>query len=846
MRRIQLLALLAILPFAAPPATRDSGAVSAESDGWGESFPARLLPRPTEHRLDRDAERRHKQERREWIEEIHRTAPGVDWRAIERRNGLDRMTRRNETNVGRSGGPSPWAEIGSRNLAGRMHAAALSADGDSLYGGSSLGGVWKADLSGNGWRPLHDNLYGGSHGLAVAAGPPETITSITDGGLIHYTEDGGQTWIAPALTNVSATKRVLSDASDPNRIWLVLTKNAAQRKLYRSDDRGQTYVLKRALAVFPSDIWLDRQVGGRVYLLEGPSFYASDDGGETWNLLGTIPVGAASVVVLTGSEAGAPTFYAAVRDGNWKLYRSVDGGTNWTYRFDIHDFWETLASSITDPNVVMYGGVELWRSVNGGVFFNLVNAWGDYYSDPVNKLHADLPGLDVVWTPGGQEIHYIATDGGLYRSDDRVQSVTNISLEYLRVSQYYSTHTSANDPGLILAGSQDQGYQRSFGPPMGTLRDFDQLISGDYGHITSSDGTHEKIYSDYPGFILVQQGELNPNLTDFVDFPDGAIHSWLPYILAKPGDPDVVYLCGDRIYRFRDIVPGGWNISPSTQDFTVAGGNYLTALSISPLDHDRKIAIMNNGIVWYTDQPGFNDFLLSPDTGPSSHYFYGTALEPSPDDVLLAYAGGSGYSGPGVWRTTDGGVSWTAVSDGLPLTMVYDLAFEETGSGAMYAATEAGPYRLDPATDTWASLDHPGLPLTTYWCVEAVPAVGVMRFGTYGRGIWDFGYGAATAVADLDLPGRGDQVELGGYPNPFMARTTLSFTTTREGPVSLRVYDAAGRLVRELENGHRAAGDHRAAWDGRDADGQRVAAGVYLARLATSDGVATRRITRLR
>jgi len=835
MRRLALTAALA-LPLLLP------GSRSPDSDaGWSAPARARLLPPPTEHREDRDAERRHRDERRAWIEEMHRTAPGVDWRAIERRNGLDRMERRQV--AGRSG-PSPWSEVGSRNLAGRMHAVALSADGDSLYAGSSLGGVWKADLAGNGWRPLQDNLYGGSHGLAVAAGPPETVTSITDGGLIHYTDDGGETWIAPPLVNVTGTKRVRSDAANPNRIWIVLTKNAIQRKLYRSDDGGRTYVLVRSMANQGSDIWLDRQVGGRLYLLQGTGFYRTDDAGATFELVGTIPVATASDVVLAGSEAGAPTFYAAVRDGTWKLYRSLDGGATWAYRHAIDDFWETLAASIGDPDVVMFGGVELWRSTDGGASFDRVNGWAEYYGDPLHKLHADLPGLDVVRTPQGQEIHYIATDGGLYRSDDRVATVTNVSLQDLGVSQYYTTHTSVNDPTLILAGAQDQGYQRSTGPPVGTLRDFEQLISGDYGHLTSSDGTHQKIYSDYPGFILVQQGELVPQLTDYLDFPAEANHSWLPFILAKPGDPDVVYLCADRIWRFKDVVPG-WNISATTQDFTVAGGSYLTALLISPVDPDRKIAITNTGVVWWTDQPSFNDFVLSPDAGPSSHYFYGTALEPSPVDALLAYAGGSGYSGPGVWRTTDGGFSWSAVSDGLPATMVFDLAFEGTGSGAVYAATEAGPYRLDPATDTWTSLDEPGVPLTTYWSVEAVPGAGLVRFGTYGRGIWDYAYGAATgAVASLGPAPDGPRLD--SRPNPFTSVTTLRFATARPGRATLRVYDVSGRLVREIVDGDLAAGEHRTDWDGRDAGGRRVAAGIYLARLETPEGAATRRITRLR
>ena len=63
------------------------------------------------------------------------------------------------------------------------------------------------------------------------------------------------------------------------------------------------------------------------------------------------------------------------------------------------------------------------------------------------------------------ETWYISTDGGLYHSQDTLHTVLNLSLQGLRVSQYYSTLTSAADPDHVAAGSQDQGYQWAGSPP---------------------------------------------------------------------------------------------------------------------------------------------------------------------------------------------------------------------------------------------------------------------------------------------------------------------------------------------------------------------------------------------
>jgi hypothetical protein len=83
----------------------------------------------------------------------------------------------------------------------------------------------------------------------------------------------------------------------------------------------------------------------------------------------------------------------------------------------------------------------------------------------------------------------------------------------------------------------------------------------------------------------------------------------------------------------------------------------------------------------------------------------------------------------------------------------------------------------------------------------------------------------------------------GCYPNPFNPSTTVAFTLPRVGTVTLRIHDAAGRLVRTLLAGApRAAGRHEVVWDGRDDRGRIAPAGVYLARLAAGPDHDTARL----
>jgi hypothetical protein len=77
-------------------------------------------------------------------------------------------------------------------------------------------------------------------------------------------------------------------------------------------------------------------------------------------------------------------------------------------------------------------------------------------------------------------------------------------------------------------------------------------------------------------------------------------------------------------------------------------------------------------------------------------------------------------------------------------------------------------------------------------------------------------------------------------PSPFAAATDIAYTLRTAGRVWLRLFDAQGRVVRELVPGEeRAQGRHRAHWDGRDAEGRAVPSGVYWAEIHAEAGGAS-------
>jgi hypothetical protein len=134
-------------------------------------------------------------------------------------------------------------------------------------------------------------------------------------------------------------------------------------------------------------------------------------------------------------------------------------------------------------------------------------------------------------------------------------------------------------------------------------------------------------------------------------------------------------------------------------------------------------------------------------------------------------------------------------------------------------------------------------PLTDYWDVEWVPSSGVVRFSTYGRGIWDYDPDLVIAVPET-AAAPSLAVELG--PNPARAQSALEFTLPAAGQVEIAMYDVLGRRMLTLAEGWRGAGRHRVTFDLRSEGGLELAAGLYLVRVMTPEATVVRRLTVLK
>jgi len=140
---------------------------------------------------------------------------------------------------------------------------------------------------------------------------------------------------------------------------------------------------------------------------------------------------------------------------------------------------------------------------------------------------------------------------------------------------------------------------------------------------------------------------------------------------------------------------------------------------------------------------------------------------------------------------------------------------------------------------------HCGAPQSDFTLWNDSPCLPANNPGGVLIGAYGLGCGVLAEAGDA-VPGRAGRILVGGHPNPFNPRTTITFRLDQAEQVSVGVYDLGGQLVAELVDQRFGAGLHEVDWQGRDVAGQAVASGTYLVILRAAGRIESQKISLLR
>jgi PKD repeat protein len=701
---------------------------------------------------------------------------------------------------------SPWEERGPNNVAGRTRTLMWdpnAASGNKVWAGGVTGGLWYNDditNSNSSWIAVND-FWDNISITAIAYDPTNTNTFYVSTGEgwgagaargegIWKSVDGGLSWnqLASTDTYYYVNDLVVRDENGAGVVYAACDYQVhagtahgnSSKGLQRSTDGGLTWnqvlpnIPNNNYPYFPGDIELGANnriwVGTtRSHLGSGGGTVLYSDDGINWTVSYTVTAGDRVELACAPSDSNyvyAVTEYLrTVGD----IARTTDGGLTWTTLNEPNDAdngipatdfsrgqaWYDLILAVdpNDVNTVIAGGIDLFRTTDGGTNWLQISKWSNNNNLAAlncSYVHADQH--QVVFKPGSSSTVIFGTDGGVFYttsiSTAATSNVISARNKDYNVTQFYACamHPSAGQD-YFLAGAQDNGTQR-----------FQSSGINSTSMATDGDG----------GFCFIDQTSPNYQITSYVYNSywrsTNAGNSWGSRIqnnqntgkFINPTDYDDVQnvLYSSRttstINRIKNITS-----SPSVSNFSISGMTRLAShLRVSPYTTTSTTLFVGNDIGDLFKVTNANGASPSSSNIGSSSFPNASIscveIGASENELLVTF---SNYGVNSVWYTNDGGATWTSKEGNLPNMPVRWALFNPNDRNEVILATEVGVWStadLNSTSPTWVS-SNSGLANVRVDMLQIRDSDNQVIAATHGRGLFSSNAFGSTSVPSADF-----------------------------------------------------------------------------------------------
>ncbi len=668
----------------------------------------------------------------------------------------------NEKSAQRSVPPANWTAMGPTGTvtngdfagAGRVNFIRLDpVDPNIMWTGSPTGGLWKSTNGGGSWSSNTDMLSiigvsdvvidpSNTQIMYLATGDANGTTSqltLSSIGVLKST-DGGMTWPAASNTmnwDVSWNRIIYKLLIHPTRPDTVYA--ATNVGIFRTLNAGMNWTLVQSGQF--TDMEFKPGNPNVIYATSGifslGTFYKSvNAGGSFTEVTSGLPANidvARLEVEVTPSDTNL-VYLVAVRKNTYDFYgfyRSTDGGDQFTLRANTPNIlfgsagsqaWYNLCMAVSPlhKDTVIVGATNLWRTTDGGL------TWVKHSSENggfIPYVHPDHHAIKFL--PGNDAVYFSGNDGGIFKTTNYGASWTTMNTG-LQITQMYKIGISPLNSNNILAGLQDMATQEyengnwtlftpNTGDGMECIYEYD---NDTIRYLESYKGYVRVTYNDYPLFNTV---------CTFFGTGVNGIGSWITPMVMHPYHDSTLLIGKAQIWRTTN---GGQTF---TQVGNVSGGDtYLKALAYAPSDPAYIYAAKKDRLFVATDG---NTFIDRTGNLPVSTVGI-TAIAVSNMDPKKVWVTFSGYSATNkVWRSTDAGLTWSSLSNGLPNLPVNCITYQHASNDGLYIGTDVGVFFIDNSYSAWQPY-FTGLPNVDVEELEIAYDIGKIRAATNGRGLW--------------------------------------------------------------------------------------------------------------
>jgi photosystem II stability/assembly factor-like uncharacterized protein len=771
--------------------------------------------------------------------------------------------------------PLKWRCIGPFRGGRTVGATGVPGKPNLFYIGVNNGGVWKTTDAGRVWVPIFDDQPTGSIGaLAVAPSNPNVIyvgsgeglqrPDLSTGDGVYVSRDGGKTWTNTGLRDGQQISALVVDPKDENRAFVAVLGHPyganAERGVFRTLNGGKTWekVLYKdentgavALAFDPANantiyavLWASRQGPWENGDWQGPGsgLFKSTDGGTTWKpLTKGLPTTDEGLgrVGFDVSRSDPNCLFAVVdapRGGG--LYRSDDAGESWQRVNGDPRLWgrgSDFAEVKIDPknkDILYIANVGLYKSTDGGKTFTCFKGapGGDDYH--------------TVWiSPDDSNVLLVAADQGAIVT---VNGGETWSSWYNQpTAQFYHVITDNRFPYWVYGGQQESGSagvaSRGNNGQI-TARDWHTVGVEEYGYVAPDPLNPDIIFGGKVSKYDRRTGQVQDVSPAAARGGQYRFLRTAPLVFSTV-DKTALYLGANVLFK---TTTGGHSWAAISPDLTRLApevpesiGVYRTpqmakqprrgviyAVAPSYTKADTIWAGTDDGLIHVTRDGGKTWADLTPPGLTSWSKVSVIDAGRFADDTAYAAVNRIRLDDqkPHIYRTHDGGKTWTEIVRGLPNdSPVNSVREDPVRRGLLFAGTERAVFVSFNDGDDWQPLRQ-NMPATSIrdLVVHGTDVV----VGTHGRSFWVLddisplrqltGEASATDVhlfspaaavrvrrsVATDTPPPPDEPLAPNPPDGAVIDYRLAADAV--GPVTLDILDAAGKLVRRFASTDRA------------------------------------------
>lgn len=692
-----------------------------------------------------------------------------------------------------------WQPLGPGNIGGRTRALLIHPTTPStMWAAGVAGGIWKSTDGGNSWTPKADLLVNiAVNSMMLDPRNPDILYAGTGEGFFNgdairgagilKSTDGGETWAQLASTatpDFFYVQKIVMSKGSSQRLYA-----ATRTGVFRSLDGGTSWarVIDAAAVNGCMDLAIqtDRALANVFAscgtFAQGRVYRALDTAGtQNWvSVLSTPGMGRTSLAIAPSNQnyiyaLAASTAAGNYADGMLAVYRSTTGGGagSWSTRVDntsptklntvllsnpvyafladcgfgganqfLNQGWydNAIAVDPADPNVVWAGGIDLFRSDDGGANWGQASHWwfGAGIDPEYNHADQHIIVFHPQYNGTTNKVMFTGNDGGIRMTSDARAPVsyspspvngnspvcgntapgtvswTSKNNGY-EITQFYHGAVFPNGQTFI-GGTQDNGTLK--GSTASTT--WSTIRGGDGGYVAVNPADTNMLFAENTGLSFQRStngGATWTTLTSGITEGAGNFLFITPFT-QDPTNAARMYIGGARVWRANNATAAA---APSPF-WTLASpflGARISALAVSPLDANRAYVgtgtgggTANNGRVWTTNvattatgATAWTSAQLRADSA------YVSWITPDPVAAGTVYATISTFNsatGTGhVFRSTDFGATWTVIdgsgATGLPNVPAHCIVVDPLNTQRLYVGTDIGVFVSTDGGANWA------------------------------------------------------------------------------------------------------------------------------------------------